>query len=109
MVQATGRRYIGAAIKRKEDPRFLTGRGTYVDDLAPPGTVYAAMVRSPYPHARIRSIDTQRAMTMPGVLAVFTARDLEGVNPNPVGWLVPDLKAVPHPIMPGTACAMRAK
>ncbi|MCS7276366.1 MAG: xanthine dehydrogenase family protein molybdopterin-binding subunit [Dehalococcoidia bacterium] len=99
MVQATGRRYIGAAIKRKEDPRFLTGRGTYVDDLAPPGTVYAAMVRSPYPHARIRSIDTQRAMTMPGVLAVFTARDLEGVNPNPVGWLVPDLKAVPHPIM----------
>ncbi len=95
MAQATGRRYIGAAIKRKEDPRFITGRGTYVDDLTLPGTVYAAMVRSPYPHARIKSINADRARAMPGVLAVYTGRDIQ-INPLPLAWPLPGQKGSPR-------------
>ena len=95
MAQATERRYIGAAIKRKEDPRFITGRGTYVDDLALPGMVYAAMVRSPYPHARIKSINAQKALAMPGVLAVYTGQDIQ-INPLPLAWPLPGQKGSPR-------------
>jgi carbon-monoxide dehydrogenase large subunit len=78
---------FGAAIKRKEDPRFVTGSGTYVDDVQLPGMTYAAILRSPYAHARIRSIDTSRAKTKPGVLAVWTGADLENeLNPLPMAW-----------------------
>ena len=91
-------RYIGQAMKRKEDPRFLTGRGTYVDDLALPGMVYAAMVRSPYAHARIKSIDISRARQAPGVIAVYTGEEMQrdGVGPLPCGLLLPDMKLPPH-------------
>jgi carbon-monoxide dehydrogenase large subunit len=67
---------IGARVKRKEDPRLITGAGTYVGDLKLPGMHYVAFVRSPYPHARIRSIDTAAARRRPGVLAVVTGQDL---------------------------------
>ena len=67
--------YIGKPIKRREDFRFLTGRGNYVDDIVLPGTTYAALVRSPHAHATIASIDTAKAARMLGVLAVLTGKD----------------------------------
>ena len=67
---------IGAPVRRREDFRFLTGAGRYVDDLARPGLLHAAVLRSPEPRGRIRRIDTARALTMPGVAAILTARDI---------------------------------
>jgi carbon-monoxide dehydrogenase large subunit len=67
---------MGHAIKRKEDPRFLQGKGNYVDDVHLPGMVYGHMVRSPYAHARIKSVNTAEALKLPGVLAVITGEDL---------------------------------
>jgi carbon-monoxide dehydrogenase large subunit len=66
---------VGAAVKRKEDPDLLVGRGTFVDDLDPPGCVFASYVRSPEAHARIVSIDTAAAADTEGVVAVYTAAD----------------------------------
>ncbi len=67
--------FVGKAVQRVEDERFLTGRGRYVDDLELPGAAHAAFLRSPYAHARIRGIDTAVARAMPGVLAVLTGTD----------------------------------
>ena len=66
---------IGQPLRRKEDQRLLTGRGRFSDDFSLPGQVYAAIVRSPHPHARIAHIDRAEAAAMPGVLAVLTGRD----------------------------------
>jgi carbon-monoxide dehydrogenase large subunit len=77
---------FGAPLKRREDPRFITGAGSYLDDIKLPGMTYAAVVRSPYAHARIRSIDTTEAAAMPGVLAVFTGKEMESINPLPCAW-----------------------
>jgi len=79
---------IGAAPLRKEDLRFLTGRGHYVADIKRPGMAAGVFVRSPHAHARIRSIDAKPVLTMPGVLAVFTGEDLKaaGVGGLPCGW-----------------------
>lgn len=76
---------IGQPLKRKEDLRLLTGRGRYSDDVSLPGQAYAAFLRSPHSHARIRAIDTAAARAMPGVLAVLTAADLaaDGIKPIP--------------------------
>jgi len=90
-------RLLGKSIKRREDPRFITGRGTYVDDVKLPGATVAAFVRSPHAHARIKKIDTTAAVKHPGVVAVFTGKDMAGVNSLPCGWLLPDLKVPPHP------------
>jgi carbon-monoxide dehydrogenase large subunit len=79
---------IGAAVKRKEDARFLSGRGQYTDDLNRPGQAHAVILRSPHPHARIVSVDTSAARAMPGVVAVFTGEDLKGVGGLPCGWAV---------------------
>jgi len=68
---------MGHAVKRKEDLRFIQGKGNYVDDVHLPGMVYGHMVRSPYGHARIKSIRTEEATKLPGVLAVITGQDLE--------------------------------
>jgi carbon-monoxide dehydrogenase large subunit len=68
---------MGHALKRKEDPRFIRGRGQYIEDLDLPNQVWMSIVRSPYAHARILSIDASAALAMPGVLAVITGRDLE--------------------------------
>jgi len=91
-------RPFGARIRRKEDPRFLTGRGQYTDDVRIPGTLHAAFVRSPHAHARIRAIDLDAARTYPGVVAVYTGKDLAegGVNGIPTGWLLPQLKPSNH-------------
>ncbi len=77
--------YIGAPIRRKEDRRFLTGRGQFVDDVKLPHALHAAIVRSPHAHARILSIDTAAALEMPGVAAVLTFEDIAAtVEPRPI-------------------------
>jgi len=84
-------RYVGARVRRKEDPRLITGSSQYVDDIKLPGMLHVAFVRSSYPHARIRGIDASAAQAMPGVIAVFTGRDLAA-----------QLKGKPE-LMPGEA------
>src|SRR5579884_272174 len=68
---------VGSPIKRREDPRLITGQATYVDDIKLPGMLYMAVLRSPYGHARIKSITTDAARNHPGVAAVYTAKDLK--------------------------------
>ena len=79
---------IGAAVKRKEDARFLTGRGRYTDDINLPGQLYAHLLRSPVAHAALAGIDTAEAEAAPGVHAIFTGADMEGVGGIPTGWLI---------------------
>ena len=67
---------IGESIKRKEDGRFLRGKGNYLDDFVLPNMMHMAILRSPYAHARIISIDVESAREVPGVVAVLTAKDL---------------------------------
>ena len=69
---------VGAKIHRREDPRLITGHGHYIDDFARTGTAYAAFVRSPHAHARVKSIDVTDASKAPGVVGVYTARDFKG-------------------------------
>lgn len=91
---ATG---IGVSVKRKEDARFVTGQGRYVDDHQFHRQLYARFVRSPYAHAAIESIDTSFAMESPGVVAVYTGQDLraDGVGSIPCGWLIHDTEGNP--------------
>src|SRR5512132_1817050 len=106
MATVAADRLFGKSVKRTEDPRFITGRGKYVDDLKLPGMTYAAFVRSPHAHARIKGIDVSQAKAHPGVVAVFTGKDMTGVNSLPCGWdlrkeknipgVVQDLAMVPH-------------
>ncbi len=79
---------IGASDKRREDVRFLTGRGQYTDDIQIAGQVYACFARSDVAHGEIVSIDTAAAKAMPGVLEVFTGDDFAEVGGNPAGWLI---------------------
>jgi aerobic carbon-monoxide dehydrogenase large subunit len=76
---------LGAPVKRVEDPRFITGKGRYLDDIKLQNMVHMAILRSPYAHAKIRSIDTSAAKAAPGVLAVFTGGDIP-YNPLPMAW-----------------------
>ena len=78
---------IGASVRRKEDVRFLTGRGTYTDDINRPGQLHAHVLRSPHAHAEIAGIDTATAGSAPGVAAIFTGSDLQLAG-LPCGWLV---------------------
>ncbi|HUJ76276.1 MAG TPA: molybdopterin cofactor-binding domain-containing protein, partial [bacterium] len=75
---------IGQSVKRKEDSRFIQGKGRYVEDFYLPGMVYGVFVRSPYAYARIKGINTAPAMKVPGVLAVLTAKELKGFN---LAWM----------------------
>jgi len=79
---------IGAAVRRKEDRRFITGAGQYVDDINRPNQLYAYMVRSPVAHARIAGVDTADALAVPGVVAVLTGADMaaDGIGGLPCGW-----------------------
>ena len=93
-------RIFSSGIRRREDPRLISGRATYTDDITLPGTVYAAILRSPHAHARIRRVNTSRAARAEGVVAVYTGADLEGViGPIPCAWMIPnsDIKGVAHP------------
>ena len=78
---------IGASVRRKEDVRFLTGRGTYTDDINRPGQLHAHVLRSPHAHAEIAGIDTATAGSAPGVAAIFTGSDLQLAG-LPCGWVV---------------------
>ena len=97
--------YIGKSIKRVEDKRFLTGLGNYTDDIKMPGMTHAYILRSPYAHAKVNSIDTAAAKAHPGVLAVFVGADIdEAVAGVPCGWQVDfkngdTMKEPPHPLL----------
>jgi carbon-monoxide dehydrogenase large subunit len=91
---------FGSGIRRREDPRLITGSATYTDDLTLPGMLHAAIVRSPHAHARIKRIDTARAKKAPGVVAVYTGADTgSALAPMPCAWLLPnsELKIAKYP------------
>ena len=93
-------RIFGSGIRRREDPRLITGRASYTDDIKLHGMVHAAILRSPYAHAVIKSVETSEAAQQPGVIAVYTGQDTEGaLNGLPCAWLIPnsDLKTPEHP------------
>src|SRR5439155_8314023 len=85
---------MGHAVKRKEDPRFLRGKGTYVDDIELPGMLYLDIVRSPYAHATIKNIDASKALAMPGVLDVITGATLAQYNLHWMPTLMSDMQMV---------------
>jgi aerobic carbon-monoxide dehydrogenase large subunit len=95
---------IGQRVLRKEDRRFLTGNGQYTDDVTLPHQAHATFLRSPHAHATIRKIDTAAAQKAPGVIAIYTAEDLKGVNGLPCGWLITGtdgkpMNEPPHPVL----------
>jgi len=83
---------IGDAVSRTEDPTLLRGQGRYTDDLNEPGQAYACIVRSPHAHGVLRGIEVEEALKMPGVLAIYTARDLEGYGTHKCQIDIPGLK-----------------
>ncbi len=93
-------RIFGSGIKRREDPRLITGEARYTDDIKLQGALHMAVVRSPYAHARIVSIDASAAAGMPGVRAIFTGSDIDLAG-LPTAWLIPDsdLKTPEHPAL----------
>ena len=97
---------IGKPLLRREDARFLTGAGQYTDDVVLPGQSYGFFLRSPYAHARIKSIDLSKAKAAPGVINIFTGADLAEakVGGLPCGWLITSkdgtpMKEPPHPVL----------
>src|SRR5258708_3495090 len=98
---------MSAPVRRNEDPRLLRGMGSYVDDIDPPGVLHAAILRSPYGHARFDSIDVSAALARPGVRAVYTAADLGEFNqPTPLVVPHPDLShgRTPRPLAGDKVC-----
>jgi carbon-monoxide dehydrogenase large subunit len=97
--------HIGEALRRKEDYRFLTGAGNYTDDITLANQSHAVFVRSPHAHAAIKSVDIAEALKMPGVVGIFSGKDIEGkMGGLPCGWLInnPDgtpMKEPMHPIL----------
>ncbi|WP_338470517.1 molybdopterin cofactor-binding domain-containing protein [Niallia sp. XMNu-256] len=90
---------VGTPVKRKEDPRLLTGNGRFADDIQLPGMLYATVIRSPHAHAKIKNILIDDALRLEGVVAIYTGKDLEGkIGPIPTTWRVPgcNLKEAPH-------------
>ncbi len=97
---------IGASVRRKEDFRFLQGRGAYTDDFNRQGQLHAWIVRSPHAHARIKGVDTKAAAAMPGVVAVFTGADMarDNLGGLPCGWQIHNkdgspMAEPPHPVL----------
>ncbi len=90
---------IGKRIRRREDPRLITGTATYVDDIKMPGMYYAAILRSPHAAAKIRSIDISKALALKGVLTVFTGKDTENAGLVPCGAALPGLRVPPHHLL----------
>ncbi len=93
---------FGSGIKRREDPRLITGSATYTDDVKLPGLCYAMFARSPYAHARLTKVRVEDARRAPGVIAVYTGQDVKDrLTPVPCAWNVPgcDLKIPAHPLL----------
>jgi carbon-monoxide dehydrogenase large subunit len=85
--------YVGKAMRRKEDPRLITGQARYIDDISLPGTLWASLVRSPEAHAKIVSIDVSEAAGRPGVHAVYTGEDMADLGgPLPMAWAPPGVE-----------------
>ncbi|MDP9184480.1 MAG: hypothetical protein M3O29_02290 [Actinomycetota bacterium] len=94
---ATTQSYVGRSILRKEDPELLTGRGRYTDDLSVHGMLWMSVVRSPFAHARITSVDVSEALDVPGVVAAFAGSDFEWAGPLLMAWPVTeDINNPPH-------------
>src|SRR5690349_24134396 len=92
--------YVGKRIKRTEDPRLIKGLAHYVDDIRLPDTLHVAFVRSMYAHGRIQSIDTSVAANMPGVVAVYTGKDIASkIGPVPCAAALPDLKVPDYRVL----------
>src|SRR6476660_7952166 len=87
---------LGHSLKRKEDPRFIQGKGNYIDDVKLPGMLYLDIVRSPYAHAKIKNIDASKALAIPGVLAVITGKDLDAAG---LAWM-PTLMSDQQMVLP---------
>ncbi len=98
-----GSRFVGRPVPRREDDRHLRGRGRFTDDVrstGAAGTLHAALLRSPHGHARIRSVSVDRAVTMPGVVAVVTGADLlDSVSPLPANWVLPGMHVPVHRVL----------
>src|SRR5690625_662823 len=93
---------FGTPLKRREDPRLITGKGKFTDDIQLQGMLYAAMLRSPHAHAKIKSINTVNAEQADGVVAIYTGKDLQGkMEPIPTAWLPPDsnMQTPDHPAL----------
>src|SRR4249920_3841079 len=96
--------FVGRSVERREDARFLTGRGQYTDDITLPGQTYGVFLRSPHAHARIKKLDTAAAAKAPGVLGIFTGEHFKQVGGLPCGWLINSLDGTPmkeprHPVL----------
>src|SRR3990172_402430 len=97
---AAATRYIGMPLKRKEDPRLIQGLGHYVDDVQLAGMHYAAFLRSPYAHAKVRSVDLSNARMAPGVVLALAGPDVAGtIGPVPCAAQIPDMKSAPRPVL----------
>lgn len=90
---------VGKAIRRKEDPRLISGMATYVDDIEMPGMHHACIVRSPHAAAKINSVDTKAALECPGVVAVFTGEDTAEIGPVPCAAALPGLRVPRHTVL----------
>jgi len=94
---ATTERYVGSSVPRKEDAELVTGRGRYTDDMAIPGMLWMAVVRSPFGHARVKSVDVSKALGMDGVVAAFAGGDFDWAGPLLMAWPVTsDINNPPH-------------
>jgi len=96
--------FIGRRVERREDARFLTGRGQYTDDITLPGQTYGFFLRSPYAHARIKGVNTAEAAKAPGVVGILTGEHFKAVGGLPCGWLINSLNGEPmkepkHPVL----------
>src|SRR5437870_6382980 len=96
MSETTTIRGLGHSVRRKEDPRFIRGKGNYIDDVKLPGMLYMDIVRSPYAHAEIKSIDASAALALPGVLAVITGKELAAAG---LAWM-PTLMSDTQMVLP---------
>src|SRR5437899_2247920 len=83
---------VGTSIKRREDPRLITGEAKYIDDIQLPGMVHVAILRSPHAHAKIKSINTKKAAALPSVIGVFTGEDFKALPPLPCAWQAAGVK-----------------
>src|SRR5262249_17830892 len=97
-------------IKRREDPRLITGQAKYTDDFTLPGTVHLAVVRSPYAHARVKAVKTDAAKAAPGVVGVFTGQQMKdaGFGGIPCAWGLPTPAATPPPYPPSATAIARS-
>lgn len=99
-MDTVGGRSVGMSVKRVEDPRILSGKGHYLDDVTRPGMLHAAFLRSAVPHGRLRSVDAGEARALPGVVAVYTGEDLKALTEPVVGGAVSGFNMIPGMALP---------